>query len=63
MFDVAQGALCENEDVQTAMEWLRDGISQVDSAGRLITRPPKGAKSWEEYLGGDELLQAIGAEQ
>lgn len=63
MFDVAQGALGENEDVQTAMEWLREGTSQVDAAGRRITRPPQGAKSWEQFLGGDELMQAIGGGQ
>lgn len=60
IFDVASGALAENEDVQTALEWLNEGLSQVDEAGRRIVRPPQGAKSWEQYLGGDELLNAIG---
>lgn len=60
MFDVAQGAFGENEDVQTAMEWLREGMSQVDATGRRITRPPQGANSWEQFLGGDELMEAIG---
>jgi len=59
--DIASGALGENQDVQTALQWLNEGLSQVDEAGRRISRPPQGAKSWEDYFGGDELMQAIGA--
>ncbi|MEW9838000.1 hypothetical protein [Mesorhizobium marinum] len=59
IFDVVSGALAENEDVQTALEWLNEGMSQVDKAGRRIVRPPSGSTSWEEFIGGDELMRAI----
>ena len=68
--DVATGALAENSDVQAALDWLKQGASQVDQAGRRVVRPPQGAASWEEHFGGprsalpvdeeeDEFVQAI----
>jgi hypothetical protein len=63
IFDTLAAGLGENQDVQTAMEWLREGMSQVDTAGRRITRPPQGSKSWEQFLGGDELMDAMGVQQ
>ncbi|MBL8577774.1 MAG: hypothetical protein JNK47_11140 [Mesorhizobium sp.] len=57
---IASGALGENQDVQTALQWLNEGLSQVDEAGKRVSRPPSGAKSWEDYFGGDELMDAIG---
>lgn len=60
IFEIVKGALAENEDVQTALQWLNEGLSQVDEAGRRVVRPPQGSKSWEEFLGGDELMDAIG---
>jgi len=65
IFDVISAGLGENEDVQTALEWLKEGVSQVDDAGRRIVRPPSGAGSWEGYFDGesDELMKAIGADR
>jgi len=42
----------ENEDVQTALEWLREGASQLDEQGRRIVRPPQGLEggTWEDYF-------------
>ncbi|TIL91711.1 MAG: hypothetical protein E5Y65_08735 [Mesorhizobium sp.] len=53
------GALGENNDVQTALDWLNEGLSQVDEAGKRVVRPPKGTNSWEQYFGGDEMMDAI----
>lgn len=50
LMDIATGALAENDDVQTALEWLREGLSQVDEAGERIVRPPQSAGSWERYF-------------
>ena len=63
IFDTLAAGFGENEDVQTAMEWLSEGMSQVDTAGRRITRPPRGSGSWEQFLGGDELMEAIGGQR
>ena len=60
IFDIASGALGENADVQTALEWLNEGMSQVDKTGKRIVRPPQGASSWEEYLSSDPLLELVG---
>lgn len=44
------GAMSENADVQAAMEWLNEGVSQINEAGERISRPPQGAGSWEEFF-------------
>ena len=40
----------ESADVQAALDWLAGGASQIDEAGRRVTRPPDGSTSWEEYF-------------
>lgn len=44
------GAISENADVQAALEWLNEGVSQVNEAGERITRPPQGSGSWQEFF-------------
>lgn len=43
-------AISENADVQAAIEWLNEGVSQVNEAGERMTRPPQGAGSWQEVF-------------
>ncbi|WAX96640.1 hypothetical protein N7E70_007200 [Aminobacter sp. NyZ550] len=50
LVDVVTGALAENKDVQTAMEWLNEGASQIDQTGQRIVRPPQDAGSWERFF-------------
>lgn len=38
---LASGAISENADVQPAIEWLKEGVSQINNAGERITRPPQ----------------------
>lgn len=47
---IATGAISENADVQAALEWLNDGVSQINDAGERMTRPPHGVGSWEEFF-------------
>lgn len=43
-------AISENADVQAALEWLNEGVSQINDAGERISRPPQGAGSWQEFF-------------
>lgn len=47
---LASGAISENADVQAALEWLNEGVSQINEAGERMTRPPQGSGSWEEFF-------------
>lgn len=47
---LAGNALAENSDVQAAIEWLNAGASQINEAGKRISRPPQGAGSWEDFF-------------
>lgn len=47
---LASGAISENADVQAALEWLNEGVSQVGEAGERLSRPPQGAGSWQEFF-------------
>ena len=47
---LANGAVSENADVQAALEWLNEGVSQINDAGERITRPPQGSGSWQEFF-------------
>ncbi|WP_187972483.1 hypothetical protein [Aquibium microcysteis] len=48
--DVLTGALAEDDDVQAAMDWIGEGVSQVDEIGQRTVRPPSGAETWEDYF-------------
>jgi hypothetical protein len=47
---IVTGAIGENRDVQAALEWLNEGVSQIDGAGRRLVRPPVGSTSWEQFF-------------
>ncbi|WP_417433413.1 hypothetical protein [Hoeflea sp.] len=47
---LSAAALAENSDLQAATEWVNEGLSQIDQAGRRAIRPPEGAESWEEFF-------------
>ena len=49
--DVLGGAISENAEVQAAVDWLNEGMSQVDEMGQRVVRPPADAENWEEIFG------------
>lgn len=53
--DVVTGALGENEHLQAAMDWLREGESQINRAGDRIQHIPDDFGTWEQYFGTDRM--------
>lgn len=48
--DVVTGALGENQDVEAAMAYLRQGRSQLNEQGQRVIQPPNGNTSWEQFF-------------
>jgi hypothetical protein len=57
--DVLLGALGENEDVQAAADWLREGESQLDALGQRVTRRRKERRAGSSFSHGLESLDDI----
>jgi len=36
--------------VQAALEWLNEGVSQINDMSERITRPSQGSGSWQEFI-------------
>lgn len=53
--DVVTSALGENEHVQAAMDWLREGESQINQAGERMQHVPDDFDTWEQYFGKDKM--------
>ena len=49
--DVVKGALGENEHVQAAIDWIREGESQINQAGERLQPIPDDFHTWEQYFG------------
>jgi hypothetical protein len=46
------GGVAERADVQAALDWLNEGVSQVGAAGERMLNAPPGYNSWEQFFEG-----------